>query len=654
MPTEHLAGVSTDLLVGWAPLVAFISAFVLLILFLAYPMGRTFPDDQGDGNALVLLPPPRLPSHWRAPGLVVMFAFLYVVYRSIHGALDPDHLYAAALTRLSATVIRAPAQVSGDLANFTLGLRFLIVATMICMAVMGRGNLARRCITLLQAGWYLLTMLCFDTLLLVVEVVFNIPVGPSTLLGNFAAIAVSFVAMGRMMFVNYALPKPSSLPFVPRPRLNDALTIFGLTAASVAICCAGVLFVYHYANPDWRPALALIIPVPFAEGASILRTLLLAVMDWLTAPKPPPVGEHPPIDVIIPAYNEEEVIVDTLLAIDAAAGRYRGQITITMCDDGSTDNTRALAEETIAGFRHARASIVQGGHGGKSAALNSALKHTTADLVVRIDADTIIDEWAFYYLPRWFTYPDVGLVEAMMFPRWRRSVFPHMRLFEELKQFGYNHRTIQSVDGVNVVPGVFTAFRREVAVALNGFTVGMNGEDGDFTLRFSRMGYRSIMDPKVVVHEDVPPTYPEIREQRVRWSRATLHNNSRHGVYRAGFGTPKVWFSQAHQYFERVFSPARLMLPFYLLLTAIFEGTYRSVILIFLGAWVVFTVVFMALETVLAVGYRQVRHLGWVLLWPVWQEFLTLFSTEAWLSLPGRPAGIHGAKPPAVRQAVVH
>ena len=162
-----------------------------------------------------------------------------------------------------------------------------------------------------------------------------------------------------------------------------------------------------------------------------------------------------------------------------------------------------------------------------------------------------------------------------------------MRLFEELKQFGLNHRTMQTVDGVNVVPGVFTAFRRGVALELGGFTVGMNGEDGDFTLRFSRLGYRTWMDTKIIVYEDVPPTYPEIREQRVRWCRAVHHNQARHGPYRAGVATPKVWFNQTQQFFKSTFAPARLLLPMYLLMTALFEGTQRSVILVFLGGFVV-------------------------------------------------------------------
>lgn len=654
MPTMPIAGVNTNLLVGWEPLAALVAAVALLLLFLAYPLGIRLPDDQGDGNSLVLIPSPVNPRQWKAPTLVALFVVLYILYHSAHGPLSPDQLYASALRRLSSAVVRAPAQLDGYLNGFTLGLRFLAMGAMVSLTIVGRGSLARRGLMLLNAVWYTLTMLFIDALLLVIEVLFSFPVGPATLLGNFAALALAYLGMVRMMFISYALPRPSTIPFVRRPRLNDAVVLIAITVCSMAICAALLVLAYHALSPQWKPALALIAPVPFAEVSSAIRSMLLGVMGWLTTPKAPPVDEQPPIDIIIPAYNEEEVIVETLEAIDKAAGRYGGPVMVTLMNDGSTDRTRELAERTVAAFRHARARVVDGNHGGKSAALNGALAYTTADLVVRIDADTLIDEWSLVYVPRWFRYPDVGIVEGMYYPRWRRSWFPHMRLFEELEQFGYFHRTIQSVDGVNVVPGVFTAFRREVAVGLNGFTVGMNGEDGDFTLRCSRVGYRSVMDTKVIVREDVPPTYLEIREQRIRWSRGNIHNNSRHGPYRAGIGTPKVWYSQTHQFLGRVFAPVRLMLPFFLLLTALFDGTYRTAVLALFGAWLFVSMAFVVLEAALSVGYRQTRHLGWVVLWPLFQAMKEIWSTEAWLSLPARPAGIHGSRPSVVQEAVVH
>ena len=644
------------LMAGLRPLLLLLGTDAVLLTFLAYPLVMRYPDDQGDGMTLVLLPKPRLPSYWRVPAFGLLFLTMMVTYHSMTGGWNPDQAYADLVTRISLSVVQSPAEISGYLAGFTLGLRFLTFATIICIAVVGMGNPARRMMVGLQAFIYLGVMAFIDATLVVFEALFNLPVAPTTLFGNFAAVGLAILAMTRMQYLNFALPKPSAVPFVKRPRMSDALTLLGVTVASMTICLAGLLWIFHLADPAYRPALALLLPVPFAQGTFIVRTMLLGIVNGFSVRPDPPVGDaRPRIDVIIPAYNEEEVIEATLQAIDVAAVRYGGPIRVILMNDGSTDSTREVALAAMAQFRQATGEVFDGRHGGKSESLNAALELATSDIVVRIDADTIVGEWSFYYTPRWFEDPQIGLVEPMCFPRGgRRSVFPHLRLFEELKQFGLNHHTIQTVDGVNVVPGVFTAFRRQVAVDLGGFTVGMNGEDGDFTLRFSRRGYRVWMDTKIIVYEDVPPTYAEIREQRVRWGRAVHHNQARHGPYRAGVATPKVWFNQTQQFVKCTFAPARLLLPMYLVLTAMFNGTERDVILIFLGSYLVAEMVFMALQSVLALGFRQSRHLGWVLLWPLWREFLMVFATESWLSMPGRPMGLHGTRPLRLTQAVIH
>lgn len=633
-------------------LVALLGSFVLLL----YPLGRRYPDDQGDGKALVLLPPPKLTSPWRTVSMILVFGILDVLYHSVRGTFAPDALYGNLVQRVAETVVRAPAEMQGYFTHLVLGLRFLVVCTILSLAVTSRSTFLRRLLIAGQAFWYLLVLLFVDALLTVVTVLTGLPVAPGTVLGNFMAIAVGFFAMSRLLFVNFALPRPSSVPFVPRPRLNDAVVLIGCTVAGITVAATGFLLLYQAANPAYRSVFALLAPIPFGYLTTIIRSFFLWLVAKLTEPGEPDVGdERPPIDVILPAYNEEAVIATTLQAIDLAAGRYGGAVNVIIANDGSTDRTEVVAEEVIRGFRHATGRVVAVHHGGKSATLNSALAEATADIVIRIDADTLIGEWAFHYTPRWFRDPTIGIVEAMMWPIWHRSPFSRMRLLEELKVFGLVHRTMQFVDGVNVVPGVFTAFRREVAVQLGGFTVGMNGEDGDFTMRFSRVGYHSRQDSRIVVYEDVPTSFRDIREQRIRWDRASIHNHARHGPYRAGIATPKVWFSQYHQFFGRTFAPIRLTLPVYLVVMAVFEGTYRLPILLFAGAWVVSSTGFMVVESLLVVAYRFERRWGWLLLWPFWQACLVLFSAESWLSLPSRPASLFtGAKPVWVAKAVVH
>jgi hypothetical protein len=79
------------------------------------------------------------------------------------------------------------------------------------------------------------------------------------------------------------------------------------------------------------------------------------------------------------------------------------------------------------------------------------------------------------------------------------------------------------------------------------------------------------------------------------------------------------------------------MFFFYLLVIALFEGTYQSAILVFLGAYVVATIVLVASGMVLALGYRFTRFALWSCAWPLWEICTYVFSVESWLSLPGRP-----------------
>ena len=158
---------------------------------------------------------------------------------------------------------------------------------------------------------------------------------------------------------------------------------------------AGVLYLYHLADPDLKPLLPVLLPVPFAEG-TIVVPYGAAGRAHQGNGRARAGRAHPavPIDVIIPAYNEEEMIVETLQAVDAAAGRHGGVVNVVLCNDGSTDRTAELVLEAMSRFRHARGRLIEGRHGGKSATLNAALAETTSEIVVRIDADTLVDEWA--------------------------------------------------------------------------------------------------------------------------------------------------------------------------------------------------------------------------------------------------------------------
>jgi cellulose synthase/poly-beta-1,6-N-acetylglucosamine synthase-like glycosyltransferase len=240
-----------------------------------------------------------------------------------------------------------------------------------------------------------------------------------------------------------------------------------------------------------------------------------------------PVNPRPPIDVIMAAWNEEDQIEGTLSRIQEAAAEYGGKVRVILADDGSTDRTVALA---TAMNRPGAAEIVvlRCPHRTKGPTLNTALRHASTDIVVRIDADIIVRPDVFNNLPAWFANPNVGCVGAFDLPNLQlKAWYTKGRLFECLYTFGFARLAYERFDANNI-PGTFLAFRRAVAVAIGGFGEGMNGEDSDLTFNFGRLGLMSVIDSSIIIYEDVPQKLKEFISQRTRWSRASIHVASRH------------------------------------------------------------------------------------------------------------------------------
>jgi glycosyltransferase involved in cell wall biosynthesis len=89
------------------------------------------------------------------------------------------------------------------------------------------------------------------------------------------------------------------------------------------------------------------------------------------------------ISFVIPAYNEEALLGATLQAVRAAAGAAGVPYEVIVVDDGSTDRTAEIAKAS--GARVVSVNVRQIG-----AARNAGARVATGDLLVFVDADTLI------------------------------------------------------------------------------------------------------------------------------------------------------------------------------------------------------------------------------------------------------------------------
>jgi glycosyltransferase involved in cell wall biosynthesis len=122
------------------------------------------------------------------------------------------------------------------------------------------------------------------------------------------------------------------------------------------------------------------------------------------------------VDIVVPAYNEEDNIVRLLRSIDVAAHRYGGPVRVVISDDGSTDSTARLAAQEIPRLRHAQYEILTAPNGGQAAALNRGMAITEAEILIRVDADCVMGEDTLVYSVPWFRDPLIGCVGAMEEP----------------------------------------------------------------------------------------------------------------------------------------------------------------------------------------------------------------------------------------------
>lgn len=123
------------------------------------------------------------------------------------------------------------------------------------------------------------------------------------------------------------------------------------------------------------------------------------------------VGTGLRIAVLLPAFNEELGIADSLRSVVAAVENscYRG-CDIILVDDGSADGTFGAAQRVAAGMPNVRVERMLV-NGGKAAALNRAiLLASAADVVITVDADTLLEPGAIDAIAGHFVDPRVHAV----------------------------------------------------------------------------------------------------------------------------------------------------------------------------------------------------------------------------------------------------
>jgi cellulose synthase/poly-beta-1,6-N-acetylglucosamine synthase-like glycosyltransferase len=285
----------------------------------------------------------------------------------------------------------------------------------------------------------------------------------------------------------------------------------------------------------------------------------------------------PGVSVIVPAFNEQAVIVDSVRSLLAL--RYpRHEVVVV--SDGSTDRTIAVLEEefdlapvrvalrngistaavraTYVSRTHPNLLVVDKENGGRSDALNAGVNAARNPYVCVIDADSMLEPDALLKVskpilddPQLLAATggtirivnscrvDYGRVVDVRAPRSRLAT---IQVLEYLRAFLVARVGWSSLNALGIISGAFGLFHRSLVEAAGGYWNDTVGEDFELTIRIHRhlrergepyrIGF--VSDP--VCWTEVPEQFATLSRQRRRWQRGLWEGVRRH---RRMIGNPR-------------------------------------------------------------------------------------------------------------------
>ncbi len=274
----------------------------------------------------------------------------------------------------------------------------------------------------------------------------------------------------------------------------------------------------------------------------------------------------PTLSVIAPAFNETRTIIDnirTLLSL------YYNNYEVIVVNDGSSDDSMEKMIQTyelekvnyyfdyrlpckrIRGVYKSRnrsfkkLTVIDKVNGGKADSLNAGLNVSKNDLVVSIDADSIMEPDALLKLVKPFMEAKEkrvigaggviriansceisgGHINKIHLPK---KFLPRAQVMEYTRAFLMGRMAWSELDGLLLISGALGMFDREIVIQSGGYRTDTVGEDMELVVRIRRYmadnneTYDVVYIPDPLCWTEVPSTLKMLARQRSRWTRGTL------------------------------------------------------------------------------------------------------------------------------------
>lgn len=222
------------------------------------------------------------------------------------------------------------------------------------------------------------------------------------------------------------------------------------------------------------------------------------------------------LTVIVPAYNEADMVGDTVRSLRAQTLRP-GKIVVV--DDCSTDATAEVA-------RSAGATVLTppANTGSKAGAQNFALERLDTEFCMAVDADTTLAPDGIELLMEAFADERVAAACGFVLPRHVRSVWERGRYVEYMLAFSFFKRIQDHYGKPLISSGCFSMYRSAPLRANGGWSTRTMAEDMDLTWSMYRDKHKVRFVPEAVCYPIEPHNLDFMGKQLKRWSHGFVQN----------------------------------------------------------------------------------------------------------------------------------
>lgn len=262
------------------------------------------------------------------------------------------------------------------------------------------------------------------------------------------------------------------------------------------------------------------------------------------------------MSILIPAYNEETVLKNCINSLNML--NYKNYEAIII-NDGSSDETMNLLEEILMlesidlksnsnlkysqikgiykSLKNDNIIVIDKYNGGKADSLNAGSDFSTGDVIITLDADSILEPNSLLHINEKFHDENVIAAGGMVHigqmidendkPIFKGKALLKYQLSEYLTSFYVRKFTQSKLNVMAIVSGAFGAFRKDVLYDIGGYKKTL-GEDMEITLNIQKVisaskgKLKMIFIPEAICYTEVPENVFDMFKQRTRWQKGFI------------------------------------------------------------------------------------------------------------------------------------